>query len=248
MRDATDFIPTLKKPWWEELPEAHEGAWAARAARRKGRCDFRLAFIPSKYRLGPEPELFCLELQLEGGGPWTLEDVTHKLQEAGEAARDEADRAHKARIQLAAEELLALVIERDKAGRPVLKTEAETFLSKGQDITQREARQVIKDHNDTLWVITPGPRGRGKGPAQILIPLKDASYTPKDDNRINDAREQISEKGSRGAYFVVLDGSERQNRQPSSPCATSPTEDPLFCRHSKGIEEPISTEHEEGAL
>src|SRR5215831_18214738 len=46
LRDATDFVPSLKKPWWEELPEAHEGAWAARAARRKGRIDFRLAFIP----------------------------------------------------------------------------------------------------------------------------------------------------------------------------------------------------------
>ena len=32
-------------------PEASEAAWADRAARRKGRIDFRLAFIASKFRL-----------------------------------------------------------------------------------------------------------------------------------------------------------------------------------------------------
>jgi len=76
VRDATDFTPSGKKPWWQELPEAGEAAWADRAARRKGRVDFRLAFIPSKYRLGQEPEPFCLEIRLPKDQPWSLRDVT----------------------------------------------------------------------------------------------------------------------------------------------------------------------------
>src|SRR6185436_525499 len=33
VRDATGFTPSGKKPWWQELPEAGEAAWADRAAR-----------------------------------------------------------------------------------------------------------------------------------------------------------------------------------------------------------------------
>src|SRR5262245_24764923 len=42
VRDATDFTPSGKKPWWQELPEAGEAAWADRAARRSGRTELRL--------------------------------------------------------------------------------------------------------------------------------------------------------------------------------------------------------------
>jgi hypothetical protein len=86
-RDATDFIPSGTKSWWEELPDAGEAAWAARAARRKGRTDFRLAFIPSKYRIGPWPDPFCLEIRLPEGARWSLEDVTDKLLQSGEEAK-----------------------------------------------------------------------------------------------------------------------------------------------------------------
>jgi len=59
VRDATDFTPSGKKDWWLELPEAGESAWADRAARRKSRIDYRLAFIPSKFRLGHSPIPFA---------------------------------------------------------------------------------------------------------------------------------------------------------------------------------------------
>jgi len=64
VRDATDLKPTGKKPWWLELPEAGEAAWGERAARRKNRSSYALGFIPSKFRLGPEPDPFCLNVFL----------------------------------------------------------------------------------------------------------------------------------------------------------------------------------------
>jgi len=252
LRDATDFIPSLKKPWWEELPEAHEGAWAARAARRKGRCDFRLAFIPSKYRLGPEPEPFCLELQLPGGGPWTLEDVTHKLLEAGEEARAEADAAHKARLRAAGDALLTLVIERDKARSPILKTEAESFLYKEHEITQRDARQLIKEQTGTLWIIESRPQGRGKAHAQALLPVDNIPNTLPIDDRQNDRREAASDKADRVALSVEQCQSQRQTNPPCSPWRTSSPENEFVCRDSGGIEDRHSPENpeewEEGVL
>ena len=56
IRDATDFIPSGNLPWWQELPPAGEDAWAKRAARRKKRTTYRLAFIASKFRIAQEPE------------------------------------------------------------------------------------------------------------------------------------------------------------------------------------------------
>jgi hypothetical protein len=244
LRDATDFVPTLKRPWWEELPEAHEGAWAARAARRKGRDDFRLAFIASKYRLGPEPEPFALELHLPAGEPWTLADVTETLQASGEAAQTKAHEAHQALLADAAQALYALVIERHAAGDPLLKTQAEIYLNREQEITQREARQVIKEHSGGLWDLTAGPRGRGKGPAQILIPLGAPQLTPMDDDRINDVLEAASDKAEKGVYSVTQDQSERQNNPPASPCGTGAPENVLFCHDSGVFTEDTSTEQQ----
>ena len=90
VRDATAFTPSGKKDWWLELPEAGEAAWADRAARRKSRIDYRLAFIPSKFRLGAQPEPFCLEVRLPKDETWTLDDVTKDLIEAGENTIKEA--------------------------------------------------------------------------------------------------------------------------------------------------------------
>src|SRR5207249_8761127 len=84
VRDATGFMPSGKKDWWMELPEAGEAAWADRAARRKNRTDYRLAFVPSKFRLRAQPEPFCLEVRLPSDEPWTLADVTDDLIKAGE--------------------------------------------------------------------------------------------------------------------------------------------------------------------
>src|SRR5262249_28503333 len=72
VRDATGFVPSGKRPWFQELPAAGEAEWAARAARRKGQRIFRLGFIPSKFRIGLEPEPFVLELNLPKDQPWNV--------------------------------------------------------------------------------------------------------------------------------------------------------------------------------
>jgi len=106
VRDATGFTPTGKKPWWQELPKAGEAAFAQRAARRKGRFDFRLAFVPSKFRLGQEPEPFCLGIYLPKNEPWTLHDVTSELLNANEEAGVQAEKAKKEKLEKAAKALV----------------------------------------------------------------------------------------------------------------------------------------------
>jgi hypothetical protein len=252
LRDATDFIPPLKRPWWEELPEAHEGAWAARAARRKGRCDFRLAFIPSKYRLGPEPEPFCLELQLPGGRPWSLEDVTAKLQESGIAAKAEADAVHRTTLAQATQGLLALVIDRAEAQRHVHKIAAETSLQKEHEIKRADARDIIKENTGVLWVIASGDQGRGKGPVQILIPLKETSYTPPDNGRITDVRQGASDKGAGGTYSAEQSHSGRQDKPPGEPRGAKAAEADVILPGFGGVDDSAPTDTpddwEEGVL
>jgi hypothetical protein len=207
-----------------------------------------LAFIPSKYRLGPEPEPFCLELQLPGGSPWSLEDVTRQLQEAGEQAKAGAEAAHKAELIEAAHALSDVVIERYKTGRPLRKTEAETFLQKEQELNRADARTIIKERTGILWKIVSGERGRGKGPAQILIPPDGSSYTPSDGGRINDVREAAADNPDNHAYSADRSGTEQQNKSPSEPWETSAPESPLFRCDSGVLEDSPAADYEEGEL
>jgi len=89
IRDATDLSPSGKKPWWLELPRAGADAWAERAARRKRRDRYRLALVPSKFRVAAEPDPFILEIDL-ASLPWTLRDVTEEVVRAGEEAKKKA--------------------------------------------------------------------------------------------------------------------------------------------------------------
>src|SRR5262249_40527337 len=214
------------------------GAWAARAARRKGRIDFRLAFIPSKFRLGPEPEPFCLEFNLPPAGPWTVDDVTEKLQQAGEQAQAQAEAAKAQQRDEAAQALAELVAERAAEGNPVLKTEAETFLCKEQELKRHEARQIIKAKQDMLWRIVPSPSGRGKGNSQALLPAEQSPPKPLDDGKQSDVREASSDNSSRGTMSAALDGSERQTNPPAKPCDTSAPEDGFVCQTERVLEDP----------
>jgi hypothetical protein len=191
-------------------------------------------------------------LQLPGGWPWTLEDVTPKIQESGEAARAEADATHKARLQVAADALLALLIERDKADSPILKTEAETFLYKEQEITQREARQLIKQQTGILWIIESRPQGRGKAHAQALLPVDGIPNTPPIDDRQHDSRDAASDQAERDTLSVEQSQSGQQTNLPCNPCETWRAEDEFVCHDSGGIEDCHATdapeEWEEGVL
>ena len=68
--------------------------------------------IPSKFRLGVEPEPFCLELHLPSDAPWTLEDVTEHLIMAGEEAKAAAEQTQQKRRHTAAMALAELVPDR----------------------------------------------------------------------------------------------------------------------------------------
>lgn len=168
VRDATGVSPSGKKAWWQELPEAGEAAWAERAARRKGRIDFRLAFVPSKFRLGVEPEPFCLELYLPQGAPWMLRDVTTEINQAAEEALAQEKRGKAEHLKTAAEKLLILVAERASQGDPVLKTEAERFLCEIQLLKRTDARQLLKD--SPLWRLEKSREGDGKQAAWCVLP------------------------------------------------------------------------------
>jgi hypothetical protein len=208
VRDATDHIPSGKGPWWQGLPDPGEKEWSSRAGRRKGRDNYRLAFIPSKFRLGPEPEPFCLEVRLPKEGPWTIKDVTAELAKTGELTKAEAERTRLEKLDGAAEALASLVADRAREGRPVLKNEAETYLQKQQGLEQGEARQILKDMDGVLWRIEPAPHGKGKGNALALLPVEEEACLPEEGNRQNTSCEALSNGYSQDALSVALDGSD----------------------------------------
>jgi hypothetical protein len=146
IRDATDLKPSGTRAWWEELPPAGEAAWAERAKRRKQRSTYRLALIPSKFRVGAEPEPFCLELALDE--PWAIRDVTAELLQEGEAAKLETAHAHQVRLERAVGVLAAKVLERHTAGDPIPKTEAEEYLHKVLGLRRKEARDLLPQEDD----------------------------------------------------------------------------------------------------
>jgi len=169
VRDATEFTPSGSKPWWEELPPAGDAAWADRAARRKGRTEFHLAFIPSKFCLGPEPEPFCVELRLPKGGFWSLIDVTAELVQAGEASREARAEAKRQQRVTAVNALAELVAHREAAGQPLLKTDARDFLRQEHKLTAREAGELIAAQAGVRWQIETVQGARGS--PQLLHPL-----------------------------------------------------------------------------
>jgi hypothetical protein len=169
VRDATDFAPTGKTDWWQELPEAGEGAWAARAARRKQRTSYRLALVPSKFRIGEEPEPFCLEITLTD--PWRLGDVTGELGPAADAARQKVAEAKAKVRQIAAEALSTIVIERTQAGQPLNKGDAEDIL-RGNKLSRKEAREIIEGEAGIRWLQVPA---KGSGNPVTLYPLRETA-------------------------------------------------------------------------
>jgi len=169
VRDATDLKPSGRKVWWQELPEASNRAWRERAARRQKRDGYRLAFIASKYRLGPEPEPFLLELNL-GHAPWTLTDVTHDVVMVVEAATAEgakqAEEAHGALIAGLQNEIRKCA----DAGAPLRKGDdgAEAWLRE-RDVKRPAARHLLDDGDGKHWRIEKAP---GKGAPKILLPVE----------------------------------------------------------------------------
>ena len=151
-RDATGFKPSGTKPWIEELPAQGAAEWAARSARRKGRSDFRVALVATKFRDGEEPAPRILEARL-GDIPYIVEDVTTSVDAAGEAERDRVAKERRAKHEKGAELLSAEIQRRAEQGEPaLLKRAAENFLRDAK-YSNLEARDIVKDHRFTK---TPG--------------------------------------------------------------------------------------------
>jgi hypothetical protein len=128
VRDCTDLKPSGTKDWWLELPPAGADDWAARASRRKRRDTYRLAFVPSKFRIGEEPEPFAYELNL-GSVPWSLRLCTEEILTAGRQTQEAAKLERKTQLGQAAAGLQAtLTAGEQAAGSPMTSADAEAYL------------------------------------------------------------------------------------------------------------------------
>jgi hypothetical protein len=159
-RNVTGWTPPHGGDWWEQLPDFGEHTWQERASRRKGQAVMRVAFIPTKFRLGIEPEPFILEIDTRQE-PWTLTDVTETIATAGERAAEEASRQERAKIAVAEEALVRAITARS-ADTPMLKSEAEALLQ-ACGLRQRVARTLLESGGNhdiypaDRWVIRQIP-------------------------------------------------------------------------------------------
>jgi hypothetical protein len=142
VRDVCGFTPSGNKPWVEELPNASAAAWAGRSVRRKQRDKYRLAFIPTKFRGGQEPEPFIVEIDTTAE-PWTCIDVTDAVDAEGAAARKSRADQEAAVFAKAVDELKAEIVRRMTAHEPELHyTPAQDFLV-SLGFKRKMAREVI---------------------------------------------------------------------------------------------------------
>jgi hypothetical protein len=150
IRDATNFTPIGRKPWWLELPAAGAEAWGERADRRGQRRIYRLAFVPTKFRLGEEPAPFMLEINLTTQ-PWTLADVTDALVHAGTSAQKRAEVLKRERWDAAAGALVSEIVARTENNNLMLKDrDALPFLER-QGLSRDEARSVLEQEMNRRW-------------------------------------------------------------------------------------------------
>lgn len=164
VRDITGWTPPRGGDWWEQLPQAGDHAWAPRASRRHGQGKLRLAFIPSKFRLGMEPEPFGLEVDLTTD-PWTLGDITAQIAAEGYATEQRAQQRQHEDDTHAIVALQAVIARRQP---PVSKTEAEGVLTQ-HGLSQKRARALLTAQDGVAWHLCPRP---GKGDPIAVVPLE----------------------------------------------------------------------------
>ncbi|MDA2924365.1 bifunctional DNA primase/polymerase [Acidobacteria bacterium AH-259-L09] len=168
VRDATDLRPTSTKDWWSELPPAGADKWAERASRRKGRDRYHLAFVPTKFRVGEEPDPFIWEIDLSGD-QWRLEDVTDKVVQEGQTAKEQAREKEEERIEEAVQEL-AEKIKRAADARKLLRKEKDAVpLLRERGFTVRQARELIDNRDGRHWQILQMADQKGK--PKVLLPV-----------------------------------------------------------------------------
>lgn len=227
VRDATGFIPSGKRPWFVELPAVMpDGAanWAERAARRKGRTDYRLAFIVAKFRIAAEPAPWCLEMLLPKDEPWTLRDVTAEIVQAGEEVAHKAELAKNETLEKAAGALAEVVKDRAATDAPILKTAAEEYLHQEQHLSRDAARALIAEKATILWRIEQIKNTPGRPKA--LYPLSQTDDPRKYDPAKNPDETRASEAG----ISAGTDSKSRRNTTSQKDAKNGLSEDTLFSR------------------
>ncbi len=182
VRDATNLTPTGSKPWWQELPPAGAEAWAERANRRRRRTVYRLALVPSKFRLGEEPEPFILEVDL-GGEPWTLREVTGDVVRAGAEAKAETARELQARRDTARDALVQEIADTTDGERLTVR-EAIAFLRE-RHLTRDGARALVEAENGRSWRLEQRPNLRGR--PLVLVPLGEVVIVAGEISRLDNS-------------------------------------------------------------
>jgi len=247
IRDATDLKPSGTKAWWEELPPAGAGAWAQRASRRKKREKYRLAFIPTKFRTGEEPDPFILEVN-HHADPWTVRDVTAGVIQSGEdAIKNEAEEAA-GKEQEAIKALQSLIGERGKAGTPVEKTEEAIPFIQKCGFSRDRAREIIEAQDGKSWTIK---RSHGKGKPAILVGCGSPPGAEKEDTAANTAGKEspLNSHGSEEQMLAARSGQGPQALPFTKPAPDAENPYPSFLRrdhfqHPTGETEEVIEEED----
>ena len=187
VRNITGWTASHAGDWWEDLPDFGEHTWQQRATRRKGQAVLQIAFIPSKFRGGIDPEPFVLAIDTTQD-PWTLDDITEDIATAGCEAAEETARLDRAKLE-AAERALVHALQTRPPGKPMLKKEAETLLCsqgfrrKGRPYLSSQRRQS-QSTPPGRWVLRAilGERGH---PIGVYL------CGEEDDNRNNCRRDRM---------------------------------------------------------
>ncbi len=209
VRDATGLQPTGTKPWIEELPPADAGAWQGRSTRRKQRDRYRLAFVPTKFRVGEEPEPFILEVNLSAG-PWTLSDVTAEVDRVGAEVREAQERGEHDRRRTAVAALKEEVQARATGGKPLQKKDAEDLLTQ-HGLSRKAARELIETGSE--WRLTPLA---GRGNPVALLPVSATTLDHGGENQWASSSLDFS-MTSEGS---ISDAQAGRARRESRPCNT----------------------------
>jgi hypothetical protein len=216
VRDATNFTPTGKKPWFMELPGAGRVDWADRAARRKQRDRLRLAFVSSKFRVGEEPEPFVLEIDLSAE-PWQCREVTAEMEADGVVACEAAAEETAKQEQAATKTLQDEIARRESAGaQPLTKQMATAFL-RGLGLKRDAARALIERAREVSWQFEVLPT---KGSPVVLRGMN-CSPPPKSPEPEPPAPERLQE----GLFLRTAPDGDRRNRTPEKPCARGASEE-----------------------
>jgi hypothetical protein len=224
VRDLTGFVPSGKRDWWLELPASGRDAWADRASRRKRRDTYRLAFVPSKFRVGQEPDPFVFQVSC-AGEPWMLEEVTAELVQEGKDSHGE-------RLATAVAAMLKEARAAWMAGSPWTVNEHAVPVLERHGISRDEARALVQDRAGRDWQIT----GSGKrGDPRCLEPLEGRNppqETPAPESSCHsqsDGESIPAGHGSQGpqemtATEPAIDAKGGDGRFPAEPLTTHPRE------------------------